>query len=197
LKEFLLEIALGICLGLGLAAACGFRVFVPMFVLALAARSGYVGLADGLEWMNSWGAVAAFGTATLLEAVAYYVPWLDHALDVTASPAAIVAGVVTTAACVVDADPLLQWSAAVVGGAGVAGAVQSATVATRSASTLTTAGFANFLVATAEVAGSVLLSVLALLLPVVAAAVAVTLAVAAIVIAFRLRRRIMSRRPSP
>lgn len=189
-----MDLVLGICLGLGLAAACGFRVFVPMFVLSVAAKAGYVDLADGFGWMDSWGAVTAFGTATLLETVAYYVPWLDHLLDTAASPAAVVAGVIATAACVVDADPLVQWSAAVIGGAGVAGAVQSASVAARSASTLTTGGLANFLVATAEAVGSVALSVLAVVLPVAAAALAVSLAVAAIVIAFRVRRRIMSRR---
>lgn len=190
----MLEIALGICLGLGLAAACGFRVFVPMFALSLAAKSGAVELADGFAWMASWPAVATFGTATLLEGVAYYVPWLDHALDVAASPSALIAGAVTTAACVVDADPLLQWSAAVIGGAGVAGAVQSATVATRSASTLTTAGFGNFVVASIEIAGSAFMSILAILLPIAAAVVAVTLAVGAVVLAFRIRRRFIARR---
>ena len=189
-----MEVALGICLGLGLAAACGFRVFVPMFVLSLAAKSGSVELADGFDWMGSWPAVATFGTATLLETVAYYVPWLDHALAVAASPSALVAGGVTTAACVVDADPLLHWSAAVIGGAGFAGAVQSATVVNRSAYTQTTAGFGNLFVASAEIAGSVFLSVLAVVVPVVAAVIAVSLAVAAIVFALRVRRRIMSRR---
>lgn len=192
-----MDLVLGICLGLGLAAACGFRVFVPMFVLSLAAKSGYVDVADGFEWMNSWAAVTAFGTATVLEGVAYYVPWLDHALDTAASPASVVAGIVATAACVVDADPLVQWTAAIIGGAGVAGAVQSASVATRSASTLTTGGMANFVVATAEAVGSIFLSVLAVVLPVVAAVVGVTLAVAAIVVALRIRRRIVSRRLQP
>ncbi len=189
-----MDVALGICLGLGLSAACGFRVFVPMFVLSLAAKSDFVGLADGFAWMGSWGAVTAFGTATLLEAIAYYVPWLDHALDVVASPAAVVAGFTTTAACIVDADPLMQWSAAAIGGAGVAGAIQSATVATRSASTLTTGGLANFLVATAEGVGSLLMSLLAVFVPIAAAVLAVILAVTAVLIAFRVRRRFMTRR---
>ena len=189
-----MDVLLGVCLGLGLSAACGFRVFVPMFVLSLAAKSGYVTVADGFEWLGSWPAATAFGTATLLEAAAYYVPWLDHALDVAASPAAVVAGVISTAACVVDADPLVQWSAAIIGGAGVAGAVQSASVMTRSASTLTTGGLANFFVATAEAAGSATMSVLAVFAPIIAGVLAVTVAVAAIVLAFRVRRRIMSRR---
>ena len=30
-----MEIVFGICLGIGLAAACGFRIFVPLLVLAI------------------------------------------------------------------------------------------------------------------------------------------------------------------
>jgi hypothetical protein len=101
------ELLLGVCLGLGLAAACGFRVFVPMFLMSVAAKAGYMEPADGFAWLASWPAVTAFGTATLLEAGAYYVPWLDHALDTIASPAAVVAGIVTAAASISDADPLL------------------------------------------------------------------------------------------
>jgi len=75
--------------GLGLAAACGFRVFVPLLALSFAARSGYVPLSSGFDWIASDAAIAVFGSATMLEVVAYYIPWLDHALDVAATPAAI------------------------------------------------------------------------------------------------------------
>jgi hypothetical protein len=84
-------------LGLGLAAACGFRVFVPLLVLSLGARYGYVPLSAGWEWMATNGAVLTFATATVVEVLAYYIPWLDHALDTIATPAAVVAGMVTFA----------------------------------------------------------------------------------------------------
>ncbi|HEX6985527.1 MAG TPA: DUF4126 domain-containing protein, partial [Planctomycetaceae bacterium] len=139
-----MDVLLGLGLGLGLAAACGFRVFVPMFVMSVAAKAGYLNLAEEFGWMASWPAVVTFGAATLFETAAYYVPWIDNLLDAAATPAAVVAGVIATAACVVEADPLIQWSAAIVGGGGVAGAVQSSSVAVRAASTLATGGFGNF-----------------------------------------------------
>jgi hypothetical protein len=192
------DVVIGVCIGLGLSAACGFRVFVPMLVMSLAAKAGYLEPAEGFRWMDSWGAVAAFGTATLLESVAYYVPWLDHLLDSVASPAAVVAGIVTTAACVADADPMVQWSAAIIGGAGVAGAIQSSSVAARAASTLTTGGLGNFFVATAELVGSVAMSLLAFLVPVVAALMAVGLTVLAVVVLLWVRRRVFGpRRANP
>ena len=183
-----MDVVLGICLGIGLSAACGFRVFVPMFVMSLAATSGHLSLAGGFDWIGTWPAVVAFGTATLLEAAAYYVPWLDNLLDAVASPAAVVAGVVATAACVTDADPLVQWSAALIGGAGVAGTVQSTSVTARAASSLTTGGLGNFAVATVELVGSVVMSVIALLLPVFAAVAAAGLVAAALSLFLRRRR---------
>ncbi|MBA3313539.1 MAG: DUF4126 domain-containing protein [Planctomycetaceae bacterium] len=180
-----MDIALGICLGIGLSAACGFRVFVPMFFMSIAARAGYMDLAEGFDWMSSWGAVIAFGTATVLETGAYYIPWLDNLLDSATTPAAVIAGVVATAASITDADPLIQWSAALIGGGGVAGVVQSSSVALRAASTLSTGGLGNFVVATVEFVGSILMSILAMLLPVFAAVVAVGLTASALSLLFR------------
>ena len=160
-----MDVLLSVCLGLGLAAACGFRVFVPFLVLNLAARSGYVALAGNFEWVASTPALVTLAVATALEIAAYYVPWLDNLLDSVATPAAVVAGIVVTASVVTGIDPYLKWSLAVIAGGGVAGAIQAMTVGARGASSLSTAGFGNPLVTTAEIGGSALLSGLAVGLP--------------------------------
>src|SRR5215467_1920388 len=133
-----MENLLSALVGIGLAAACGFRVFVPLLVLSLAARSGEMTLAHGFGWIASQPALIAFSVATVVEIAGYYIPWVDHLLDTLASPAAIVAGTVVTASAVTDISPFLKWSLAVIGGGGVAGVVQSGTVLTRAASTVTT-----------------------------------------------------------
>jgi hypothetical protein len=160
-----MEILLGILLGIGLAAACGFRVFVPFLTLSVASLSGYVQLAEGFSWVGTWPALVAFAVATVLEVIAYYVPWLDHALDVAATPASVVAGAVLTAACVTDMSPLLKWTLAAVAGGGVALLVQVATVKVRAITSLFTAGAGNFVVSTAEGAVSTAVSVLVVLIP--------------------------------
>ncbi len=165
-----------LAVGLGLAAACGFRVFVPLLALSVAARSGDVPLSSGFDWMASDAAMIAFASATVLEVVAYYVPWLDHALDVAATPAAIAAGMVTSASVFADLPPLLKWMAAIVGGGGMAALVQGSTVALRAGSTATTVGVGNGLVASGELAGAVVISLLALALPLVAVVVALAFA---------------------
>jgi hypothetical protein len=191
------DILLGVCLGLGLSAACGFRVFVPMFVMSVAAKAGYLDLAGQFGWMASWPAVIAFGVATVFETAAFYVPWVDNLLDTAATPSAVVAGIVATAACVVDADPLLQWSAAIIGGGGVAGTVQSSSVAVRAASTLTTGGLGNFAVSTAEGISAIVMSLVALLAPIVAGIVAVTLTVTALFVALRTWGRTQATQDAP
>src|SRR5947209_5055832 len=91
---------LSICLGIGLSAACGFRVFVPLLVMSIASLSGHLSLAPGFAWIGTYPALLTFAVATILEIAGYYIPWLDHALDILASPAAIVAGTVATASVV-------------------------------------------------------------------------------------------------
>lgn len=160
-----LETVLSIALGVGLAAACGFRVFVPLLFAAIAARSGHLNLSPGFAWLASDGALLALGAATVFEVLAYAVPWLDHVLDAVATPAAVVAGVVASAAVFVDLPPVVRWGAAVILGGGAAGAVQAGTVLARLKSSLFTGGAGNIVVALLELAGAALLSLLAILAP--------------------------------
>jgi hypothetical protein len=163
-----MEALLSIMVGVGLSAACGFRVFVPLLVVSVAQASGHLHLSEGFAWMGSPVAVTAFGVATVLEVAAYYIPGLDHFLDTVTTPAAVVAGTVITASFVHDVSPFMKWSMAAIAGGGAAGTVQVATVLTRGLSLATSGGLANPLVSTAELGGSLATSLMALFLPLVA-----------------------------
>jgi len=188
------EILFALGAGLGLAAACGLRVFAPLFVLGLAARFGPLSLSLGFAWAESTPALLALGLATLLEISAYYVPWLDHVLDAVAAPAALLAGALVVAALMGDLPPWLRWSVAIIAGGGLAGLTQAATTLLRLKSTATTGGLANPVVATGEWIGAITLAVIAVLLPLLALAVAVGLVVLALRMAQKLGGAL---RPAP
>jgi len=170
-----LDFLLSICLGIGLSAACGFRVFIPLLVLSGASLYGYIHLLPELAWMGTPAAFWAFGTAAVLEVSAYYIPWVDHLMDTIAAPAAAVAGALVMASTLTDVSPLLKWTLAVIAGGGSAALVQGSTMLARGISTTTTGGFGNPVVATGETAGAVVLSLLAIVLPIIAALAAVGL----------------------
>lgn len=159
------EALLGIAVGFGLAAAAGFRVFVPLLAAAIAAKTGVLTLSPGFSWLATTPALAALGTATVLEVGAYSVPWLDQLLDIIATPAAMLAGMLAAASVVVDLPPVLKWGAVLLAG-GAAGVTQGATVFTRFKSTTLTGGAGNPVVSTAELIGAVVTSALAIFLPV-------------------------------
>src|SRR6267378_2295824 len=161
-----MEHFLSICLGIGLSAACGFRVFVPLLVMSIASLSGHLQLAQGFAWIGTYPALITFAVATCLEIGGYYIPWLDHLLDTLATPAAIVAGTIVMASMVTGMSPLMKWSLAIIAGGGAAGLVQGSTVLLRGTSTATTGGFGNPIVATIELVGSVFMSILALVAPI-------------------------------
>src|SRR5687767_3523804 len=116
-----MEMLLSVCVGLGLSAACGFRIFVPLLVTSIAAHSGHLNLAPSFDWLGSPAALTAFSVATALEVGAYYIPWLDNFLDTVATPTAVVAGTMMTASMITDVSPFLKWSLSVVAGGGIAG----------------------------------------------------------------------------
>ncbi|MFQ5658050.1 MAG: DUF4126 domain-containing protein [Candidatus Methylomirabilales bacterium] len=163
-----METVLSFLVGIGLSAACGFRVFVPLLVMSIASVTGHLTLSQGFQWIGTCPALAAFAVATCLEITSYYVPWVDNLLDTIATPAAVVAGIIVTASAVTGMTPFLKWTLAIIAGGGAAGMVQVATSLTRGASTVTTGGLGNFVVATMEVGGAMALSVLAVALSVIA-----------------------------
>ena len=160
-----METFIGIAIGIGLSAACGFRIFVPLLIMNLASLTGHLHLGSGFEWIGSHYATIAFATATGLEILAYYIPWLDQILDILASPIAVIAGIVATASVVTGVSPFLKWTLAIIAGGGIAGIVQGATSTLRLKSTALTAGSGNALVATGELVGSVVTALLAIALP--------------------------------
>ena len=166
-----MEIIIGLCLGITLSAACGFRVFVPPLAMSLAAIYGHFPLSSGFEWLGTKEAAIALGIATILEVSAYYIPIVDNLLDTVQVPIAVGIGTVITAATLGHSDPVLQWTLAVIAGGGTAGIMGTLAGFTRLASTGVTGGLGNFIVATIEAVGSISLSILGLTFPLWTAAI--------------------------
>lgn len=167
-----IDILVASSLGLGLAAASGFRVFIPPFLYGLFLRLDMVPISISMtgisEWMASDIGLIILGVAMIVEILGYYVPWIDNLLDTIASPAAIIAGVMMMSSTLSDTHPALQWGASIIAGGGVSGTVQIGTVATRAVSTATTGGLANPIVSTVEAGACIVCTILAILLPVIA-----------------------------
>ncbi|PWI29181.1 DUF4126 domain-containing protein [Flavobacteriaceae bacterium LYZ1037] len=163
-----IESILSIFLGVGLAASVGFRVFVPLFVLSLAAHFQVWELNESWLWIGSLPAVIVLGVATIVEILAYYVPFIDNLLDTIAVPLAAIAGTAIMVSTAIDLSPVFTWALAIVAGGGTAAVIAGTTSATRLASTSTTAGFANPIVSTLETGTSILLAIISIFLPILA-----------------------------
>jgi uncharacterized membrane protein len=140
--------------------------------LACSHSTGHIELSESFYWMSSPVALIAFGSATVLEIVAYFVPFVDNVLDTVASPAAVVAGTVVSASVMTDVSPFVQWSLAAIMGVGVTAPVQAATAATRGVLTLTTAGIGNPVFSAGEVVGAGVMTALGVFSPIVAVVIA-------------------------
>jgi hypothetical protein len=181
------SVLLSVASGLALAAAAGFRAFVPLLAAGLAIHFGYVEAAPGFDWLGEPIVLVALSVATLTEITAYYVPGVDHVLDLIGAPVAIAAGIVAAAGVIVGLPDWLRWFTAIGAGGAVATAGHALNAVGRAKTGLASGGFGNPLYSTAELGGSVLIASLALILPIIA-----VLAVAAIVVWLLQRRR---RRP--
>ncbi|MAV94829.1 MAG: hypothetical protein CMA31_03980 [Euryarchaeota archaeon] len=166
-----LQVLIAASTGLGLAAASGFRVFLPPFLMAVWLRLGFLDVnIEGSEFeaFSSDVSILLLGVASLSEIMAYKIPWMDNMLDSLATPMAGLAGIYVVAVSLEGADPSVQWALAIIAGGGASLSIQSATVAGRGLSSMFTLGLANPFFSLIEDIASVLLIFIALLAPLAA-----------------------------
>lgn len=162
------DTVISIALGIGLAAASGFRVFLPLFALSVSAYFGVWPLNENWQWLGSTQALVILGVAAVAEALGYLVPFVDNLLDTLAVPLAGLAGTAVVASTAADLSPAVTWTLAVIAGGGAAAAVKSTNAATRAASSVATAGMANPVFSVFETGMAVVMSLLSLFVPVLA-----------------------------
>lgn len=176
-------------IGIGLAAATGFRVFMPMFAVSLASYFGWIPMNESFEWLAGLPTLITTGIAMIAEVLAYYIPFIDHLLDTISVPLATVAGSVMFATQFADIGTFPQWALALIAGGGTAAAISSGFAGTRAASTATTGGLGNSVVATTETAGAGIMTFLALAAPVIAFIAAVGLIITVLILGKKLWRK--------
>lgn len=170
-----MESILAIIVGLGLAASCGFRIFIPPLIVSAAALTGHLDLIDSFEWMGTYPALIMFATATLLEVAGHYIPVVDNFLNIISSPAAVIAGMIVSASVFTDMNPFLTWSLAIIAGGGVAGMTKGFSAFTRLSSTATTGGLGNPILTTVETIWSIIFSIISIILPILAAIILIVM----------------------
>jgi hypothetical protein len=183
------DLALSVALGVALAAAVGFRVFLPMLVMSVAAHTGHLALGSGFAWLASAPALVMLSVAAVLEVLAYYIPVVDNLLDAIAAPAALLAGTLVSAAVMIELPPMVKWTTAVIAGGGAAGLTQGLTSLLRAKSTLMTGGLGNHVICTGELAAALTVSLLALIAPLAALAVVALIAWFTVRLVHRLYRK--------
>ena len=167
-------------IGIGLAAATGFRVFLPMFAVSLASYLHWIPMNEQFEWLAGLPALITTGIATIAEILAYYIPFIDHLLDTISIPMATVAGSVLFASQFADLGTFPQWALALIAGGGTAATISSGFAGIRAASTATTGGLGNSVVGTTETAGAGIMTFLAMAAPIIAAICAIGLVISVI-----------------
>lgn len=183
-----IETIISICLGIGLAASVGFRVFLPLFALSLASYFNVWDLNESWQWIGGLTALITLGVATLVEIFAYYIPYVDNALDTISVPLAAFAGTVVMLSTVVDLSPVITWALAIIAGAGTASAISTSSSGTRLASTASTGGLANPIFSTLETGTAVTMSIVSIFFPILA----IVLVVIMLFIIFKLFKKFMS-----
>lgn len=160
-----------LAMGFALAATCGLRAFLPLFVTSLLSRLGYVPMSPAFAWMGSTPALIVFGSALVFEIAGDKVPLVNHALDAAGVVVKPLAATLLAASTVTHGDPLMACVLGLVTGGVAAGAVHVAKAKARLASSFFTLGFATPVLSVLEDFAALIATATAILMPLFAALV--------------------------
>jgi phosphoglycerol transferase MdoB-like AlkP superfamily enzyme len=190
--EMNIETISALALGIGLSASTGFRVFIPLLVAGIASHFGLLPLGESFEWMGSVPALISFGVATVVEVLAYYIPFVDNLLDSIATPLSVGAGTLLMTSVFPAENEWIKWIMGFVVGGGAAATIQSGSAFTRLLSTSITAGTGNPVVSTGEGVAATGFSIMSLFTPILVAVLLVILMI--ILLRFAYRRMVKKRK---
>ena len=148
----------------GLSASAGLNAYIPLLIVALAARFDVIQLDGPYAHVESWWAIGVLAFLLLVEMLADKVPVADHVNDLISTFIRPAAGALLFAAntgTVSQMHPVL----ALVLGLFTAGAVHGAKASARPMITASTGGIGNPIVSTLEDVVAVITSIVAILAP--------------------------------
>lgn len=181
-------------IGIGLAAASGFRVFLPMFAVSLGTYFHWIPVHESFDWLSGLPALITTGIATVVEILAYYIPFVDHLLDTISIPMATAAGSILFASQFAELGAFPQWALALIAGGGTAATISSGFAGIRAASTATTGGLGNSVVGTTETAGAGIMTFLAVTAPILAAVLAIVAIITVIILGRKAWRKLKQKK---
>ena len=188
----MIEAFMGISTAFGLSSSAGLNAYLPLLVVALAARyTNLIQLNEPWSVMTSGWIIAALVVLLLIEMTVDKIPAVDTLNDGLQTIGRPVAGAILFAASsgvVGDLHPV----AAFIAGLLLAGTVHTAKTIVRPAVTATTAGTGNWLVSILEDMLALITAILAILLPIFIALSIIFV----LLMVFWLRRRFNGRRTS-
>jgi hypothetical protein len=191
----MIEAVAGISAAFGLSGSAGLNAYIPLLVVALAARfpmaDPLIKLSAPYDLLTNWWVIGLLVVLLIIEMLVDKVPAVDSINDAIQTIVRPVAGAILFAgstSVITDMNPIL----AIIAGVLVAGGVHATKSVARPAVTATTAGTGNWAVSIVEDITAFFVSLMAILIPILAGII--VLAFLILIISFFVRRRRKKRR---
>lgn len=186
----MIEAIAGIGTAFGLSGSAGLNAYIPLLVVALAARfplaDPFLKLSAPYDLLANWWVITLLVVLLIIEMLVDKIPAVDSINDVIQTVIRPVAGAILFAgstSVISDMNPIL----AIIAGVLVAGGVHATKAVVRPAVTATTAGTGNWAISIVEDITAFSVSLLAIIIPFLAGII--VLAFLAMIIWFFVRRR--------
>jgi hypothetical protein len=150
----------------GLSASAGLNAYLPLLIVALAAKyTTLIELNEPWDVLTNWWVIGILGVLLLIEMTVDKIPAVDTLNDVIQTAGRPIAGAILFAAgsgVIGDLHPVLALGAGLL----VAGGVHAAKTVARPAVTTTTVGTGNWLVSLIEDILAFIGTIMAILMPI-------------------------------
>lgn len=166
-----MTILLQIMMGISLAACAGLRAWLPLLVVGILAKTGYIQLSQSFAFLSNTKLLVVFAIATIIECLGDKIIAVDHLLDAFGTILRPVAGTVLAIAVMAGLDPIVASTVGVIIGGGTALTIHSGKTVLRAKSTMFAAfhgGTANAALSFAEDFSAIVGLAISIFVPIVA-----------------------------
>lgn len=139
--------AIQLMMGTSVAACVGMRAWLPMLVVGLLARYGYIHLNPSYAFLMRTDALILFGVGAVLEILGDKVIAIDHLLDAVGTVVRPIVGTMLASSMLTHMDPVAALALGLVMGGGTSFTIHSGKALLRAKSTVAAplhAGVGNF-----------------------------------------------------
>ena len=156
-------------MGIGLSSSTGYKPFIPLLIIGISSRLGFIELTEQSQWISSTLFICILVALSVLEVFSASIPIIGRIFEVLGIPITLVCGYITITSItgnLVESNIIIKHLIGILLGSGSAGLIKTLTIIKNTLSDTVTFGLSSFLNSMIDTIKAIFISIVAIVAPI-------------------------------